>query len=183
MDMYGGTPLHYAYKEETAKLLLRKGANINLIDNEGKTPLHYAKFKGHFEIANLLEKLEEKQDEKQEEKQEKKQEEKQEKKQKMQEWQEEKKEEKQTLDVKTQKVYADVKFSEKGDIKSKDNSYWEFFVFGILIILVIFVKLIASRRDAISEEKDTREARETRREARDASRETRRGKRSNKKSK
>ena len=62
----GGTPLHYAVGEgrnEIAKLLIAKGANVNAKDGNGSTPLHYAaeeglntpyEEEGHKEIAELL---------------------------------------------------------------------------------------------------------------------------------
>ncbi len=50
----GGTPLHYAVGEgrnEIAKLLIAKGADVNANTNDGVTPLHFATTK---EIAELL---------------------------------------------------------------------------------------------------------------------------------
>lgn len=40
--------------EKSAALLIKIGVNINAIDCYGATPLHYASFGNHFEIARLL---------------------------------------------------------------------------------------------------------------------------------
>ncbi|MCF6366168.1 MAG: ankyrin repeat domain-containing protein [Bacteroidales bacterium] len=54
------TPLHYAakYKDgyETVKILIENGANINAIDENYKTPLHYALRNENIESAELLKK-------------------------------------------------------------------------------------------------------------------------------
>ncbi|AZL16343.1 ankyrin repeat domain-containing protein [Rickettsiales endosymbiont of Stachyamoeba lipophora] len=53
----GATPLHYAILTKQAKnikLILDKGANINIADNEGNTPLHWAALYGTPEIMYSL---------------------------------------------------------------------------------------------------------------------------------
>jgi ankyrin repeat protein len=45
-DNYGWTPLHYASANnhiETAKLLLDAGADLNIEDEDGETPLYLAR--------------------------------------------------------------------------------------------------------------------------------------------
>jgi len=47
------TPLHIACirgRPDYSKLLLMKGANVNLQDIDGNTPLHYASEYGHKDI-------------------------------------------------------------------------------------------------------------------------------------
>ncbi|MEN8220382.1 MAG: ankyrin repeat domain-containing protein [Pseudomonadota bacterium] len=39
---------------QTVKKLLEKGVNVNVKNSNGMTPLHYASYKGHFDIARLL---------------------------------------------------------------------------------------------------------------------------------
>jgi hypothetical protein len=54
----GGTALMLAAANdhtETVKLLLDRGADINVRDNEGKTALVWAREKGHPEIVQLIE--------------------------------------------------------------------------------------------------------------------------------
>jgi hypothetical protein len=57
-DETGATPLHYAadnYRRvDIARLLLHNGADVNVRNNYGSTPLHYAAFQGHVEILHLL---------------------------------------------------------------------------------------------------------------------------------
>ncbi|MEX0940882.1 MAG: ankyrin repeat domain-containing protein, partial [Candidatus Babeliales bacterium] len=53
----GDTPLHGASEYgslEVVKLLLEKGAPIDIQDNFGDTPLHLASRKGHLEVVKLL---------------------------------------------------------------------------------------------------------------------------------
>ena len=53
----GGTPLHYAVGEgrnEIAKLLIAKGADVNAKGSIGQTSLHDAIDRGHKETAELL---------------------------------------------------------------------------------------------------------------------------------
>ncbi|KAJ5458679.1 hypothetical protein N7475_010067 [Penicillium sp. IBT 31633x] len=53
----GMTSLHCAAKEghqEVVKLLLRQGANPNILSSRGITPLDYAMQNGHKEVAILL---------------------------------------------------------------------------------------------------------------------------------
>jgi Ankyrin repeats (3 copies) len=54
----GGTALMLAAANghmETVKLLLDRGADLNVRDNEGKTALVWAREKGHTEIVQLIE--------------------------------------------------------------------------------------------------------------------------------
>jgi serine/threonine-protein phosphatase 6 regulatory ankyrin repeat subunit B len=56
-DKYGGTMLMYSSLNgcyAMAKVLLKRGANIDLKSNEGFTALHMASRNGHFDIVNLL---------------------------------------------------------------------------------------------------------------------------------
>jgi len=41
---------------EVVKLLLEKGANIDTVNNRGRTPLYWASRNGHLEVVKLLEK-------------------------------------------------------------------------------------------------------------------------------
>lgn len=53
----GFAPLHYAAyhnQREAMQLLIDKGADLTLKDNEGYLPLHWAAEKGHHEIVQLL---------------------------------------------------------------------------------------------------------------------------------
>ena len=53
----GRTPLHYAAMyghKEVAELLIAKGANVNVKDEDGETPLDLAIKYKQTEIANLL---------------------------------------------------------------------------------------------------------------------------------
>ncbi len=51
-----GAPLHVASTKEIAELLIAKGADVNVKDNSGYTPLDYAISRSHPEIADLLRK-------------------------------------------------------------------------------------------------------------------------------
>ena len=51
-----GAPLHVASTKEIAELLIAKGADVNVKDNGGYTPLDYAISRSHPEIADLLRK-------------------------------------------------------------------------------------------------------------------------------
>jgi ankyrin repeat protein len=56
---YGRTELHTAAirgQKEIVEQLIRSGAKVNKMDNEGKTPLDYARYHGFSDIATLLEK-------------------------------------------------------------------------------------------------------------------------------
>ena len=56
-DKLGWTPLFEAIswgKIETAKLLIKNKASINIVNSEGNTPLHLASFLGHIELVKLL---------------------------------------------------------------------------------------------------------------------------------
>ena len=48
---------HYGHANITA-LLLDRGAEVNSKNNNGYTPLHYAAWKGHADVENLLRKKE-----------------------------------------------------------------------------------------------------------------------------
>jgi len=52
------TPLHFAAfhgHEAVVRLLCNSGANINAVDKDGKTPLHYSlRFNGHEKISSLF---------------------------------------------------------------------------------------------------------------------------------
>jgi ankyrin repeat protein len=56
-DEYGRTALHAAAEEgwtSYASILIERGADIDKTDKEGDTPLDYAVFHEHHEIADLL---------------------------------------------------------------------------------------------------------------------------------
>lgn len=56
-DNYGWTPLHYAASigsGDIVEILLKKGADPNIKDNEGKIPLDIAVEKGHEGVADIL---------------------------------------------------------------------------------------------------------------------------------
>jgi ankyrin repeat protein len=42
------------YCLDVVKLLLERGADPNVKDDDGKTPLHYAAWKGHHKVVELL---------------------------------------------------------------------------------------------------------------------------------
>ncbi len=52
------TPLHYACENKNgfniAKLLIKKGANVNMKDNNEKTPLYFAIKNNDSELVKLL---------------------------------------------------------------------------------------------------------------------------------
>ena len=50
----GATPLTYANTKEIAELLISKGADVNAMATDGRTPLHSAAIMGRKEIAELL---------------------------------------------------------------------------------------------------------------------------------
>tara|TARA_Y100001933_G_scaffold190516_1_gene189720 strand:+ start:188 stop:1048 length:861 start_codon:yes stop_codon:yes gene_type:complete len=50
----GATPLTYADTKEIAELLISKGADVNAMATDGRTPLHSAAIMGRKEIAELL---------------------------------------------------------------------------------------------------------------------------------
>jgi hypothetical protein len=57
VEQFGGTPLHWACEVEdveTVRLLLRNGADVNRMDEKGRTPLHDALFKANWVIVELL---------------------------------------------------------------------------------------------------------------------------------
>ena len=59
-NMYGYTPLHFTVlyctqgKKEMVRLLLVYNADVNIADDEGKTPKCYAAEMGFQEIVNML---------------------------------------------------------------------------------------------------------------------------------
>lgn len=53
-DHVGVTPLHYANKKEVAQLLLGRGAEMNMADRYGNTPLSQAALNGHIDAALIL---------------------------------------------------------------------------------------------------------------------------------
>jgi len=55
-DIYGTTPLHYANTKEIAQPLIAEGADVNAKDDDGKTPLNSAIRHKHPEIVDLLRK-------------------------------------------------------------------------------------------------------------------------------
>ena len=57
IDYKGWTPLHYASKkvcEETVRLLVEAGANVNLLSPGSLSPLHYAFLEDQLELAEFL---------------------------------------------------------------------------------------------------------------------------------
>ena len=52
-DLEGRTPLHCAASEIAGNDLIRNGAHVNVQDRSGKTPLHVAASKGQSELAHL----------------------------------------------------------------------------------------------------------------------------------
>ena len=56
-ECVGNTPLHYAANhgwDQTAQLLLERGANVHVRTNWGSTPLHYAAMSGCLRVCELL---------------------------------------------------------------------------------------------------------------------------------
>lgn len=56
-DEWKATPLHYSASDgnsETTKALLSRGADKHRLDQRGRKPIDLARFRGHFEISNLL---------------------------------------------------------------------------------------------------------------------------------
>ena len=54
---HGRTPLHEAARRgqrDTAQLLLRMGADPNIVDDDEKSPLYWAALRGHEEMVRLL---------------------------------------------------------------------------------------------------------------------------------
>ncbi|MBD0391670.1 ankyrin repeat domain-containing protein [Wolbachia endosymbiont of Pentalonia nigronervosa] len=54
IDKYGKTPLHYARDAGVVKALLENGADVEVVDIFGNTPLHYAAEKGRIDVVNAL---------------------------------------------------------------------------------------------------------------------------------
>ena len=50
----GDTPLHMIMNEAVAKFLIGKGADVNAKDANGRTPLHYAAYRGFADVVRLL---------------------------------------------------------------------------------------------------------------------------------
>jgi len=51
------TPLHLVAArglKKTCRILLKNGANVNAIDDDGRTPLHWAAKTGYEEICQML---------------------------------------------------------------------------------------------------------------------------------
>ena len=56
IDEDGKTPVRYTFNEEILKLLVAKGADINLKNREGKTRLDNAVLYGNSDLADILRK-------------------------------------------------------------------------------------------------------------------------------
>ncbi|TNV70722.1 hypothetical protein FGO68_gene9897 [Halteria grandinella] len=57
VDEFGQTPLILAILNQNisaVRLLISKGANASIVDNNGLTAKHYAQLSGNFEIQNLI---------------------------------------------------------------------------------------------------------------------------------
>ncbi|TLS30125.1 hypothetical protein PpBr36_03270 [Pyricularia pennisetigena] len=57
MDKTGLTCLHLACQEchfEVAQLLIKKGTDVKVANEDKETPLHLASYKGHFRMTQLL---------------------------------------------------------------------------------------------------------------------------------
>lgn len=50
----GVTPIHYATKKEIVVMFVEKGADVNIKDGSGSTPLHWAAHRGSLDIAEYL---------------------------------------------------------------------------------------------------------------------------------
>ena len=56
-DIKGWTPLHQAARnghKEIAELLIAKGADVNVKNEDGETPLDWANWSSHAETADIL---------------------------------------------------------------------------------------------------------------------------------
>jgi len=59
LDQFGNTALHGAVEKghiQIIKYLISKGADVNMKDREGRTPLYYAEITANTEVEELLKK-------------------------------------------------------------------------------------------------------------------------------